>query len=186
MRVGFLARAPNISPSLTRRHSRAQRWRGPAHGRGLEGQHRHDAQGAPRLSRHSTFGSLRQLFVAAPLLWGLATSTIKLSILCFYTSIFPSRTFRHVVYAVMTVTVLQLLAIILRTFLLCTPFSFTWNKTVRGGSCGNRIQAYLPIAITNLIIDLTIVALPMKPLWGLKLPFKKKMVISAILFFGLV
>ncbi|RDL41339.1 Uncharacterized protein BP5553_01318 [Venustampulla echinocandica] len=125
-----------------------------------------------------------KLFVPAPLLWAIATTFVKLSILFFYISIFTMPRLRSAVYVVIAVSVALVVVVILESFLLCRPFEYTWNRTIPG-VCGDTQKAYLSVAIVNLAIDLSIVALPMPVLWSLKMAKKKKMAISAILCLGL-
>ncbi|PHH71188.1 hypothetical protein CDD82_6688 [Ophiocordyceps australis] len=126
-----------------------------------------------------------QLFVPAPLLWAISAAFIKLSILFFYISIFTMANVRKAVYVVIFLTVALLIAVLFESFFLCRPFAYTWDKTIPG-VCGSTQDAYLAIAIVNLITDLCVVALPMPLLWRLKLPQRKKIAISAILSLGLV
>lgn len=145
--------------------------------------------GAGLHMKDATMGEIAtslKLFVPAPLLWAIATGFVKLSILCFYISIFTMPRVRVAVYVVIALTISLLIAVLLESFLLCRPFAFTWDKTIAGGVCGSTQQAYLSIAIVNLVIDLMVVTLPMPVLWKLKMPAKKKIVISAILGMGLV
>ncbi|KAI0186725.1 hypothetical protein F4808DRAFT_447285 [Astrocystis sublimbata] len=141
---------------------------------------------------HMVDASLKQiqislkLFVPAPLLWALSTSFLKLSILFFYISIFTIPNIRIAVYAVIGLTSALIVAVIFESFLLCRPFVFTWDKSIEGGVCGDSTKAYLAIAITNLIVDVSLVFIPMPVLWALQLPIRKKIIISAILGFGLV
>ncbi|KAI1439380.1 hypothetical protein F5Y02DRAFT_405874 [Annulohypoxylon stygium] len=127
-----------------------------------------------------------QLFVAAPLLWAISTSLVKLSILFFYISIFTIPRIRIAVFIVIALTVALIIAVIFESFLLCRPFEFTWNKEIPGGVCGNSTDAYLAIGIVNLIIDFSLVLLPMPVLWRLQMPVGKKIAISAILGLGLL
>lgn len=91
---------------------------------------------------------------------------------------------RTAVYVVIAFTIALVVAVVFESFLLCRPFEYTWNKSI-SGVCGSTQHAYLSIAIVNLVIDLSIVALPMPVLWGLNMPFKKKLAISGILCLGL-
>lgn len=74
------------------------------------------------------------------------------------------------------------ISVFLETFLLCQPVEFNWDKTIEG-TCTNQGLAYLLAGITNLLIDVLIVVLPMPVLWKLKLPLAQKFGISAM--FGL-
>jgi len=141
---------------------------------------------------HQTEASLSQisillkLFVPAPMLWSCATTCVKLSILWFYIGIFEWHGFRPAAYVVMAVSIALWVAVILESFLLCSPFEYTWNKVTVTGTCGSSTEAYLSVAIVNLIIDLSIVALPMPILWRLQMSWKKKAAISALLGLGLI
>ena len=57
------------------------------------------------------------------------------------------------------------LFVILESFLLCRPFAFNWDKTIPDGVCGGTGHTLLGIAIVNLVIDISLVALPMPILW---------------------
>ncbi|TGJ87547.1 hypothetical protein E0Z10_g1200 [Xylaria hypoxylon] len=92
-----------------------------------------------------------KLFVPAPLLWAISTAFLKLSILFFYISLFTIPRIRMAVYIVIILTTALIVAVIFESFLLCRPFAYTWDKTIKGG-----------------------------------MPIRKKLVISAILGFGLV
>ncbi|KAI0543531.1 hypothetical protein F4679DRAFT_577540 [Xylaria curta] len=127
-----------------------------------------------------------KLFVPAPFLWAISTSLLKLSILFFYISLFTIPRIRSAVYIVIILTTALLVAVIFESFLLCRPFAYTWDKTIQGGVCGSSQNAYLSIAVVNLIIDLSVVALPMPVLWKLQMPIRNKIAISALLGFGLI
>ncbi|KAI0389464.1 hypothetical protein F5Y17DRAFT_448888 [Xylariaceae sp. FL0594] len=127
-----------------------------------------------------------KLFVPAPLLWAISTSLLKFSILFFYVSIFTMPKIRTAVFVIIGLTAALIVVVIFESFLLCRPFEFTWNKTIAGGVCGSSKDAYLAIGITNLIIDLCVVAVPMPVVWKLQMPTRKKVVVSAILGFGVL
>jgi hypothetical protein len=111
---------------------------------------------------------------------------LKLSILFFYISIFTMPRIRMAVFVVIGLTAALIVAVTFESFLLCWPFAFTWDKTIEGGVCGSSRNAYLAIAIVNLLIDLAVVSLPMPVLWKLQMPIRKKVTISAIIGLGLV
>ncbi|KAI1500752.1 hypothetical protein F5X99DRAFT_385366 [Biscogniauxia marginata] len=127
-----------------------------------------------------------KLFAPAQILWAIATCLVKISILFFYTSIFTIRRFKTAVFIVITLTIALLVVVILETFLVCRPFAFNWDKAIPDGVCGSSEHALLGVAIVNMVIDLSIVALPMPLLWELQMAFGKKMAISGILSLGLL
>lgn len=91
---------------------------------------------------------------------------------------------RKAVYTVIALSVTLLVVVLLESFLLCRPFEFTWNKEI-DGVCGDSTKAYLSVAIVNLVIDMSIVALPMPVLWHLQMPIRRKLAVTLLLCLGL-
>jgi hypothetical protein len=60
-----------------------------------------------------------------------------------------------------------------------------WDRTVKG-TCGDRTGAYLSHHIIILVLDFSIVALPMPVLWRLKMSRSKKLGISFMFGLGIV
>lgn len=82
----------------------------------------------------------------------------------------------------MALSIGYFITVFLEALLLCNPVEFNWDKTLEG-TCANVALAYLLAGITNLLIDVIIVILPMPMLWKVKIGFSKKIGISAM--FGL-
>ncbi len=118
----------------------------------------------------------------AQILWAAANTCVKASILTLYIVIFPSKRFKMVCLFTLGLSVCYFITVFLEAFLLCTPVSFTWDKSIPG-QCANVNLAYLIAGITNLCLDALVVVLPMPMLWGLQLPFAKKAGIAGM--FGL-
>jgi hypothetical protein len=85
----------------------------------------------------------------------------------------------------MAVSIGYFWSVFLEAFLLCRPVTYNWNKTITG-TCADVALAYLFAGISNLLIDLIIVALPLPMLWKLQLPVAKKIGISAMFSIGAV
>lgn len=77
-----------------------------------------------------------------------------------------------------------LVAIILQAFLICKPLAYNWNLSIKGGRCGNQNQGFLAQAITNLLLDVMIVSLPLPVLWGLQMRAGKKVSITIMFSIG--
>lgn len=73
---------------------------------------------------------------------------------------------------------------VLTSCLICQPVAYRWNRTI-DGICGDQKRLDLFIAVFNLILDVTVVVLPMPILWGLQMPTKKKVVLSGIFGMGI-
>ena len=76
------------------------------------------------------------------------------------------------------------IAYVLTGFLICHPLAFNWNKQLRG-HCGNATSQEIGPAAVNMILDLSIVMLPLPVLWSLQMPLKRKVMLSDILSLGL-
>ena len=74
--------------------------------------------------------------------------------------------------------------VILEAFLLCQPLAFNWDKTIPGGFCADQHAAYISAGIINLIIDVSIIVLPMPMLWGLQMAMMRKVALTAIFSLG--
>ena len=82
----------------------------------------------------------------------------------------------------MTLTALYIVFIIISSLTICQPISYFWDKS-QNGHCGNQVALYLAGGIFNLILDVTVVILPMPMLWGLQMAKKKKAALTGA--FGL-
>jgi len=67
--------------------------------------------------------------------------------------------------------------------LYCIPMRKFWDFTVEG-HCYNFNNFFLAMEIFNLISDVVILALPLKQIWDLHLPMKKKVGIGGIFLLG--
>lgn len=75
-----------------------------------------------------------------------------------------------------------MIMVVLEGFLLCTPVEKNWNLLLPGTCADNKV-AYLWAAITNLLIDVGIILLPIPVLRKLQMPLSKKLAIGVM--FGL-
>ena len=126
---------------------------------------------------------LLKLVPATTILWTIANTCIKVSILHFYKSIFGVNTvLRRTNNAVSAVVISFGLGIILQAFLICRPFAKNWDPLLPG-VCGSISQATLAEAIINMIIDLAIIISPMPVVWRLQMSLWRKLALTII--FGL-
>jgi hypothetical protein len=75
--------------------------------------------------------------------------------------------------------------VLLEAFLLCRPFTYSWDKSI-DGKYADTTQAFLSAGIISLLIDICIVLMLMPLLWNLQMPVAKKISISAIFSIGAV
>ena len=123
-----------------------------------------------------------QAIFFAPLLWAMAVTFIRASILSLYYNIFITSRFHIFCHVVQAINAAFGAAIILGKCLICRPMAMKWNYNIRG-HCGDQTLLDLLIAVLNMILDFSIVVLPMPVLWGLQMSLGKKFALSCI--FGL-
>lgn len=121
--------------------------------------------------------------VAVEILWTSANSWVRISVLHFYTTLFPSRPFNLYAWSLLILTAGNYFTTVLAAFLICRPFAFNWDKTIPNGFCGNLDGYYLASSLIGLALDLAIVCAPMPMLWNLKLKPAKK--VGLICLFGI-
>lgn len=126
-----------------------------------------------------------QLFVPGQVLWAVANSCVKCSILSLYTRLFPRKQFCRICYAMMVLAWAYFVIVMVATFALCHPIQYNWNKKIPG-SCHGEVHAYLSTGITNLVIDAFIVTLPIPTLLGLRMSLSKKLGLIAMFSLGSV
>lgn len=119
------------------------------------------------------------------MLYPVAMGLIKVSVVHFYTMIFPGRIFRIFAYITMGLAVATSVATILDAFLGCRPFAYNWDKDIPGGTCGNDLVAYLVPCAINLIIDVVVIVLPLPVIWTLKMHLPRKIAVSLIFSMGI-
>jgi hypothetical protein len=118
--------------------------------------------------------------------WNAAAVSVRISMLLFYIHIFAVRRFRMMSWAVVALNLATLMSIILSTCLICRPITYSFEKTLPNGHCGDLVSFELYPAIWNLISDSIIVILPMPMLWGLELQRKKKIGLSIVFGVGVM
>ncbi|KAL2041589.1 hypothetical protein N7G274_005971 [Stereocaulon virgatum] len=134
------------------------------------------------------YGALEQQYksqLVGQLLWVTSVTLVRASVISLYIRIFQTPAFRTRCYGVQTFNVAYCVAIILACCLICRPFSYNWDRTIRG-TCGDQKSLDLAIAVLNLLLDVTTVGLPMPVLWRLQMATSKKVIVSGILSMGII
>ena len=120
------------------------------------------------------------------MLWAVSVFLIRASVLVLYIRIFRTRSFRITCYVVHGINFVFFASTILSSALICRPLSFSWDKSIPGGKCGDQKSLDLFIGIVNLLLDVCVVVLPMPVLWGLQMAVSKKLMLSGMFGLGIV
>lgn len=124
--------------------------------------------------------------LALSLLWTVANTFVKLSILHLYIVVFPQRPVRWICYGMMGLTVAYCISNCLQNLLICRPIQYNWDKTIVDGVCTPAYYPYVSAAAIHMGIDVIIVALPMPMLWRLQMPTRKKISLSVVFGIGIL
>lgn len=108
---------------------------------------------------------------------------LKASFLFFYLKIFPNRTVRIVLWATIIYNAIWGTLFVVLSIFQCSPVSYYWTHWdgLHEGTCLDSNAIAWANAITSIIEDLWMVAIPLSQLRGLQLHFKKKIGV-AIMF----
>ena len=127
-----------------------------------------------------------QAMIIGEILWSAAVFFVRASVLQLYIHIFRIRSFRIACYTIHVVNASYFAATVLAACLICRPFAFNWDRSIHGGKCGNQKSLDLWIGIYNLLMDVTVVILPMPVLWGLQMAISKKLALSFMFGMGIM
>lgn len=124
-----------------------------------------------------------QLILASGVTWLLGTIFIKLAILWLYTRIFSTAQFKRWSRILMGVTGAYGVAFLILFMSRCTPMSQQWAP-VPGGHCRDITIDQIVSVTINIILDIAMTIMPMPMLWGLQMPLKNKVAVSAMFGMG--
>lgn len=102
-----------------------------------------------------------QINLFAHIVYDLATAASKISILLLYLQIFPSKNFRLVVWAAILVAVAYGLASVFANLVGCQPIAKSWDSTIVGGSCTNKLVLYYTDCTIVILMDFATLLAPM-------------------------
>lgn len=126
-----------------------------------------------------------QLLIPATITYALTTTLVKVSILLLYRRIFIITSVRRTALILGAVSVAWGIATILGQILLCRPISAAWDSELLFTEKCIDVQAYLrAVAISNVLIDLMILCLPIHRVIKLQFPARKKIVVCGIFMLG--
>ncbi|KAI3554723.1 hypothetical protein CaCOL14_000168 [Colletotrichum acutatum] len=124
-----------------------------------------------------------KLILASGVTWLLGTVFIKMAILWLYTRIFSTAKFKRWSHILMGVTGAYGVAFLILFMSRCSPMSQQWAP-VEGGHCRDITVDQLVSVTINIVVDIAMTALPMPALWGLQMPLRNKIAVSAMFGMG--
>ncbi len=113
---------------------------------------------------------------------------IKISILCFLLRVFPRKDMRIAILVVIGFCAAYGFVFIIITIFQCNPVNHMWKQieSSHQGHCNNiSLQGWM-CAIFNIILDVTILILPLKELAKLQINLKKKLMVMVMFSLGVL
>ncbi|KAK1963591.1 hypothetical protein LY78DRAFT_716498 [Colletotrichum sublineola] len=124
-------------------------------------------------------------YYVAEIIYFIAQGFAKIALCLFMLRIFPKKNMRVRIYVVCGLVGAYMLSFIIATLVQCYPISYFWKQLddKEVGRCNNvHMQAWISAAI-NIVLDVIVIALPIKSLWAIQASLAKK--ITAICMFSL-
>jgi hypothetical protein len=122
------------------------------------------------------------------LLYLTAVGMTKISILCFYLRVFPRREIRRLIYVAIGLNVCYILVFNIITIFQCNPVQGAWLRwdAEHNFKCNNVNGQVWCSAIFNIILDVMVMALPLRELWMLNLSWRKKAFVMCMFSLGIL
>ena len=135
-----------------------------------------------------TRGVAHQITFAMEITFNLCQLAIKASLLLLYKAVLTleNRRFRIAWRAAALYVVTLYITTILATLFQCTPFHYGWDRFYgKGrGHCVNLKAQSISTAVLSTLSDVSLLILPIPILWGLQMPWKRKLGLSCIFLLG--
>ncbi|KAH9204947.1 hypothetical protein DL95DRAFT_255244, partial [Leptodontidium sp. 2 PMI_412] len=123
-------------------------------------------------------------FWAGEPIYFMEIALLKIAFLLFYLRIFPDRSFRRILWALIFVNAMSGIVFAAAVCLICRPLSYVWNQwdMEHVGQCGDMNALAFANAGVSIVLDIFTLILPITQVWKLQLGLKKK--IGVILMFS--
>lgn len=108
---------------------------------------------------------------------------VKSSILIFYKNIFTVRWFRWTVYGMLGVVAVWTLSFTLTNLFTCYPVT-PLIEFFYGNKCMETVPMWLSVVITDLIVDVAILCMPVPMVLKLHLPWKERLAVLGMFMLG--
>ncbi|MCJ1465320.1 hypothetical protein MMC07_003937 [Pseudocyphellaria aurata] len=124
--------------------------------------------------------------IPAMISYGLTITGVKISILLLYRRVFGTvATFKKASLVVGFLCIAWLCGNVFTEVFLCSPMSAAWDPSLLFSTHCSDIQAFLlGITISNLLLDVIILCMPLPMIWDLQLTTRRKFEVSGVFLLG--
>lgn len=121
------------------------------------------------------------------IVYPLSLTFIKCSILCLYLRIFGvNQRFKRVTFGLLAIAAAWGIGVTAGAAFQCRPVAAAYDVLITHKSCINVRDYFVASGITNILIDVGILVLPLPSLWKLQLATSRKLTISIIFMLGIL
>ena len=125
-----------------------------------------------------------QSLLANETLWGIANALLRAAASIFIRRIFIVPVLiRRLTHVLAIISTLHGLATFLEALLICRPISAGWENSV-SGRCGHQTASFLALEIIGLVLDFTILVIPLFPIKRLNLPSRQRLQLMGLFSVG--
>lgn len=139
-----------------------------------------------RIQKADLRSSVQYMYIVAALFTTTVT-TIKISILLFLRKIFTTQWYRHVNTFLLTLCLVWFLVCFLVSTVQCIPVEAAWHlELVRQGQakCIQYGRFVFGYELSNMLLDVAILCLPIYGTKQLQLPLRQKLAVSGVFAVG--
>lgn len=140
----------------------------------------------PVLISTASWASMEQLklIFITTILYGTASTSIRLSVIIFFLRIFPTQIVKRGAYVLTLLCIAWFIAVEGLYLGMCQPIAYMWDNSIKGGKCLDAKLGIIIPATFNVIIDAATVLLPIREVIKLHLSREKKLFIVGIFCIG--
>lgn len=117
-------------------------------------------------------------------LWGLVNTLVRMSAILLIERLFGFA-LKRVARSLLVMSILYGLAVFLEVFLICRPMAVDWNAHI-DGTCGDQIVSYLVLEVLGLLLDFTVLVVPLPTIWRLQITLASMIIISIVFSIGVL
>lgn len=122
--------------------------------------------------------------VAISTLYFAGVNIPKLAILALYHRLFPNRSNRYIIYALMGILIGLTISTVVTALVACIPFAANWDPTLPGARCINKEAFFRWGSLPNIVTDVVMLVLPMRIVWNLHTTTRLKVGLTITFMFG--
>jgi hypothetical protein len=115
--------------------------------------------------------------------YACVSAAVKLTVVLLYRRIFVTRVFKIITAVLSAIIICWWIAVLLTQVFSCRPVEASW-KPALAESCIDTIMFYNAVTISNVILDVIILVLPLPMVWRLHMTSKTKLQVCGVFAVG--